>query len=166
MKAQTLLVMAAVCAFTSMAARAQDATVATKSLTPEIALDAAKAALNECRKRGYQVAVAVVDRSGMPQVMLRDRFAGAHTPATAIGKGWTAVTFRTNTTALVEVSRPDQPQAGLRHLPNAVILGGGMVIEAAGSVLGGVGVSGAPGGAEDDVCAAAGIEAVRDKLEF
>ena len=146
--------------------QAQESLVTHKVLSPETALELAQAALKACRDRGFQVAVAVVDRFGQPQVMLRDRFAGAHTPATAIGKGWTAVTFRTNTTALVEVSRPDRPQAGLRHLPNAVILGGGMVIEAAGSVLGGIGVSGAPGGAEDDVCAAAGIEAVRDKLEF
>ncbi|NGX96120.1 MAG: heme-binding protein, partial [Candidatus Afipia apatlaquensis] len=62
MKTHTLLAMAAVCAFASAPARAQDATVATKSLNPEIALDAAKAALNDCRKRGYQVSVAVVDR--------------------------------------------------------------------------------------------------------
>lgn len=146
--------------------QAQESLVTHKVLSPETALELAQAAMQACRDRGFQVAVAVVDRFGQPQVMLRDRFAGAHTPATAIGKGWTAVSFRTNTTALIEVSRPDQPQAGLRHLPNAVILGGGMVIEAAGSVLGGIGVSGAPGGAEDDVCAAAGIEAVRDKLEF
>ena len=40
---------------------------------------AARAALDECRRQGYQVAVAVVDRFGNPQVLLRDRFAGAHT---------------------------------------------------------------------------------------
>jgi uncharacterized protein GlcG (DUF336 family) len=147
-------------------ARAQDALVTYKSLSPEVALDLARAALAECRKRGYQVAVAVVDRFGVTQVMLRDRFAGAHTPSTAAGKAWTAVSFRSNTTDLVAMTQPGMPQAGVRNLPGAVILGGGIVIEAGGSTLGAVGVSGGPGGDADDACAKAGIEAVRDKLEF
>jgi uncharacterized protein GlcG (DUF336 family) len=58
------------------------------------------------------------------------------------------------------------PQAGLRNLPGAVILGGGMVIEGGGSMVGAVGVSGAPGGDADDACAKAGIDAIRDKLDF
>ncbi|MBX9843110.1 MAG: heme-binding protein [Xanthobacteraceae bacterium] len=147
-------------------ARAQEALVTYKSLTTEVALDLASAALAECRKRGYQAAVAVVDRFGVTQVMLRDRFAGAHTPATAASKAWTAASFRTNTTDLVAQTQPGMPQAGLRGLPGAVILGGGVAIEAGGSLVGAVGVSGAPGGDADDACAKAGIEAVRDKLEF
>ena len=146
--------------------RAQDALVTYKSLSPEIALDLARAALGECRKRGYQAAVAVVDRFGVTQVMLRDRFAGAHTPATAAGKAWTAASFRSNTTDLVALTQPGMPQAGLRNLPGAVVLGGGLVIEAGGSLVGAIGVSGAPGGDADDACAKAGIDAVRDKLDF
>lgn len=165
MKVQTLLAMTAVCAFVSTPARAQDATVTTKSLTPEIALDAAKAALNDCRKRGYQVSVAVVDRSGTPQVMLRDRFAGAHTPPTATGKAWTAVSFKSNTTELVAATQAPAMQ-GLRQLPNVVLIGGGVVIEAGGALLGGIGVSGAPGGDADEACAKAGIAAISDKLDF
>ena len=55
---------------------------------------------------------------------------------------------------------------GAAQLPGAVILGGGLVIEAGGSLVGAVGVSGAPGGDADDACAKAGIEAVRDRLDF
>ena len=146
--------------------RAQDAVVAYKSMSPDVALDLARAALAECRKRGYQAAVAVVDRFGVTQVMLRDRFAGAHTPATAAGKAWTAASFRTSTTELVAATQPGMPQAALRNLPGAVILGGGLVVEAGGSLVGAVGVSGGPGGEADDACAKAGIEAVRDKLDF
>ena len=112
------------------------------------------------------MAVAVVDRFGVTQVMLRDRFAGAHTPTTATGKAWTAASFRTGTTALMAISQPGMPQAGLRDLPGAVILGGGMVIEGGGSMVGAIGVSGAPGGDADDACAKAGIDAIRDKLDF
>lgn len=147
-------------------AAAQDSLVTYKSLNPDIAFELARVTLEDCRKRGYQVAVAVVDRFGQTQVMLRDRFAGPHTPATAAGKGWTAVSFRTNTTDLVGISQPGMPQAGLRDLPGAVILGGGVRVEAGGVIVGAVGVSGAPGGDADDACAKAGIEAVKDKLDF
>src|SRR5204862_3271596 len=78
-------------------AGAQDALVSYKSLSPEIALELARVALSSCRERGFQVAVAVVDRFGVTQVLLRDRFAGPHTVTTATGKAWTAVSFRPNT---------------------------------------------------------------------
>ena len=147
-------------------ALAQEALVSYKILSPDVAFELARATLEACRSRGFQVAVAVVDRFGQPQVMLRDQFAGPHTAPTAIGKAFTAVMFRTNTTDLLSISQPGQPQAGIRNLPNVVVLGGGLLIEAAGSLLGAVGVSGAPGGAQDDECAKTGIEAVRDKLEL
>lgn len=147
-------------------ARAEEALVTYKALTPELALELARASLEACRAQGFQVAVAVVDRFGLPQVMLRDRFAGSHTPTTATSKAWTAVSFRTNTTDLIGLTQPGQPQAGIRNLPNVTVLGGGRLIEGGGTTLGAVGVSGAPGGAEDDRCATAGIEVVRDKLEF
>jgi uncharacterized protein GlcG (DUF336 family) len=150
----------------ALPAHAQDATYAVRLLAPETALAAAQAALRKCRDSGWQVAVAVVDRSGVVQVLLRDRFAGPHTPRTASGKAWTAASFRTSTTELARISQPGQPQSGLRNLPRAVLLGGGLLIEAQGSILGAIGVSGAPAGAADDTCAQAGIDAIRDKVEF
>ena len=152
--------------FCASAAAAQDATVTTRSLSPETALELARAALADCQMRGYQVAVAVVDRTGVPQVMLRDRFAGPHTPPTATGKAWTAATFRTSTTDLSAISQPGMPQAGLRNLPNVVMIGGGIIIESGGSLVGAVGVSGAPGGDADEACAKAGVAAIGGKLDF
>lgn len=145
---------------------AEPATISLKALTPETALKAAQAALAKCRADGFQVAVAVVDRSGLAQVMLRDRYAGAHTPETATNKAWTAVSFRTNTTDLLRITQPGQPSSGIRNLPRVVAVGGGVMIEAGGSIVAGIGVSGAPGGDADDVCARAGIKAVADSLEF
>jgi uncharacterized protein GlcG (DUF336 family) len=150
----------------SAPSHAQESLVTYKSLTPEIALDLARAALADCQKRGYQVAVAVVDRFGIGQVMLRDRYAGPHTPATASGKAWTAATFRSSTSNLFTISQPGMMQAGIRSLPGAVIIGGGLIVETGGSLVGAIGVSGAPGGDADEVCAKAGIEAVQTKLDF
>lgn len=166
MTGKTILRTALVLALASATAHAQEATYNIRTLTPETALKAAQAALKSCRDGGYQVAVAVVDRSGLAQVMLRDRYAGAHTPKTAIGKAWTAVSFRSNTTGLAEISQPGKQASGLRNLPHVVALGGGVPIEAGGSILGGIGVSGAPAADLDDKCAKAGIDAIKDALEF
>lgn len=148
------------------AVQAQDAVFQTKSLTPETALVAARAALESCRKQGYQVGVAVVDRAGLVQVLLRDRFAGAHTAKVAVDKAWTAASFRTTTTDLATETQAGKPMSGLRNLPRFMAAGGGLPIEAGGSTFGAIGVSGAPGGNEDDACARAGIKAIGDALEF
>jgi len=137
-----------------------------QQLTPETALVAAQAALAQCRKAGHQVAVAVVDRSGLVQVLLRDRFAGAHTLDIAPRKAWTAASFRMPTAALAAETQAGRPMSGIRQSPQVMAIGGGQVIEAAGAVVGAIGVSGAPGGEADDACALAGVRAVSDALEL
>jgi uncharacterized protein GlcG (DUF336 family) len=147
-------------------ATAQEGLFASKSLTPETALTAARAALESCRKQGYQVAVAIVDRSGLTQVLLRDRYAGAHTVEVATNKSWTAASFRTATSALATETQAGRSMSGIRNQPRFMGIGGGLVIEGAGSVLGAIGVSGAPGGEADEACAKAGIQAISDALDF
>jgi uncharacterized protein GlcG (DUF336 family) len=157
----------AVCLFLVVTAgRAEEATYSARFMTLETALKIAQGALESCRKAGYQVTVAVVDRSGLPQVVLRDRYAGAHTTDMAVDKAWTAVSFRTSTAALADATQAGKPLSGIRARPRVAAVGGGLVIEGAGAVLGGIGVSGAPGGERDDACAQAGIAAIQQQLDF
>lgn len=141
-------------------------THASRNLTPEAAMSVARAALERCRKDGYQAAVAVSDRGGVVIALLRDRHAGAHTPDMAIGKAWTSASFRIPTLELARSTQPGQPMSGIRNLPRVIAAGGGLPIEAAGSLVGAVGVSGAPGGEADEACAKAGIAAIRDELDL
>lgn len=159
----------ALCATAALAAGSapgQDATFTVKMMTPETALKAAQAALKRCRDDGYQVTVAVVDRSGVTQVVLRDRFAGPHTVDMAVDKAWTAVTFRTPTGEIAKATGPGMAQSGIRNRPRVAAVAGGLLIESGGALVGGIGVSGAPRGDLDDVCATVGIAAIRDSLEF
>jgi uncharacterized protein GlcG (DUF336 family) len=163
---QTLITTLALLATAAALAQTSTATHTVRVLTPEAAQKAVNAAMAECRRQGFQVAVAVVDRSGVTQALLRDRFAGAHTPEVAANKAWTAVSFRTSTTDLARATQAGQPSSGLRSVPRFTGVGGGLNFEAGGSIVGGIGVSGAPSGDADDSCAKAGIAALRDDLEL
>jgi uncharacterized protein GlcG (DUF336 family) len=147
-------------------ALADDTLVEFKSLAPDVALEMAQAALASCRSGGYQVTVAVVDRMGVVQVILRDRFAGAHTPDSAARKAATAVSFRADTLTLAENTGPDSPHSGARQIEGVLMLGGGIPVMASGSIVAGIGVAGAPISANDHACAQAGIDAVKAKLEL
>lgn len=145
--------------------------VAFNSLSIEMADRAAWSALEDCRERGYSVAVAVVDRGGNVQALLRDNLAGPHTVETAIRKAWTANSFRQATSDLAVMLRDGRIPDQVQNNPGVLLVGGGLPIEAKGRIVGAVGVSGAPPGkseadSHDHACAKAGIGAVQVELEF
>lgn len=142
----------------------EEAIVQHNALTPELAHAITEAAMQHCLEQGYQVAVAVTDRFGVPQSLIRARFAGPHTPETAIRKAYTAVSFRTPTVDLIANTAAGEQQAGARDIPGVLMLGGGEPMEWHGGLIAGVGVSGAPTGEDDAACAKAGIEAVQDRM--
>lgn len=136
------------------------------TLTTAAAQQAAQAALARCQQDGFTVAVAVVDRAGQPLALLRDNLAGAHTTRTAVNKAATAVSFRMDTSELATATQAGKASSGIRALPDVVAVGGGIMIQAKGSIVGGIGVSGAPGSDADDACAKAGIAAINDAVEL
>jgi uncharacterized protein GlcG (DUF336 family) len=152
--------------FSTSAFAGDDALVTYKSLSPEVALEAAQGALKQCRDNGFQVTVVVVDRFGQPQVLLRDRYAGLPSADIATAKAYTALSFRRATSELAKMVRDGQIDANLARMPRLAMLAGGLAIEAGGTLLGGIGVSGAPGGDKDEDCAKAGLDAVRDRIDF
>ena len=143
----------------------------TRTLTVDAASKAAWGALEDCRKRGYSVAVAIVDRGGNTQVLLRDRFAGPHTPETARRKAWTANSFRQSTGDLAGMLQEGRIPAQVANNPGALLVGGGVMIETDGNTIGGIGVSGAPPGKSeresiDGACARAGLKKIQEVLDF
>ncbi len=143
-----------------------EATFATRSLVAEVANKAAMAALQACREEGFQVGVAVTDRSGVLQAFVRDRYAGAHTVEVATNKAWTAASFRMSTAMLGEETQAGKPMSGIRGASRVMPIGGGLPIEAGGSTVAAIGVSGAPGGDADERCARKGIEAIQMDVEM
>ncbi len=149
------------------AAQAEDeALFTTRSLTPETALRAATAALQKCRADGYQVAVVVTDRAGLMQALVRDRFAGAHTVEAARRKAWTSASFRVDTSEIVDALADNPELNGIYQITEAMMVGGGKIIDAAGTLVGAIGVSGGPNGGVDEVCATAGLAAIEADIQF
>ncbi|CCQ72087.1 heme-binding protein [Magnetospira sp. QH-2] len=142
-----------------------------RTLSLDLAQTAARAALDHCKEAGYAVAVAVVDRGGHAQVLLRDRFAGPHTIDTAMGKAWTANSFRESTGNLAALLAEGVLPARIPDIPGTLLIPGGRIVEAAGATVGAIGVSGAPRGESDrnsidGACAQAGIDAIIEAIEF
>lgn len=138
-------------------------TVNIKRLSLEAATRIAQAAITQCRKEGVQIAVTVVDRGGNAQVVLRDVLAMDLTLTISKMKAYTAMSFNSPTSALEK--RFTSPFS-VGKVETLMMSAGGVPIQAGGTILGGVGVSGAPAGETDERCAQAGVDAVQDELEM
>ena len=135
-----------------------------KNVSMAMAMAVMQGALDQCTKDGYKVSVTIVDKSGNVAAQLRGDGTGPHTMEFSRMKAYTSRTR--NQTSLQTMKMMEDPaNAFIRQIPNVVGVGGGVPIHAGNEVIGAVGVSGAPGGEKDEVCANAGIAKVADALK-
>ena len=145
------------------AASAQ-AVMTTRQLSVDVANGIAMATLEQCRKDGFHVSVAIVDRAGNVQVLLKDNGAGPHTPDTARRKAYTSASFGISSAEFAKrVSNP--PAATLKDITEVIALAGALPIRAGKDLLGGIGVGGAPAGEKDEACANAGLQKFAAELK-
>ncbi len=138
--------------------------VEVKRMSMELARDIAQGAVEACREAGYQVTAVVVDRSAVPQVVMRDVHASRFTMEIASKKA-NAVILSAVGTGEFLVNRPEVAPV-MNYLEDVVVLRGALPIRAAGSLVGAVGVSGAHGGEIDEGCARKALDKVAERLEF
>ena len=132
-------------------------------LAMNMAVKAAQATIAACQKEGLSVAVTIIDRGGHTQVMLRDTLAMPITVEISKGKAYAALNFNSATSTLEErFTGPFGPPS----IGGLITSAGGLPITAGSTILGGIGVSGAPSGETDEACAAAGLKAINDDLEM
>ena len=135
-----------------------------KDLSAAMALTIATTALDTCKAQGYRVSVAVVGRAGELLLHLRGDNAPPHTMENSFRKAYTARTFRVPSGDIAKRLK-ENPTLPFVHLTNVVAAQGALPILVGEEVIGAVGVSGAPGGEKDEVCAKAGIDKVADQLK-
>jgi len=156
--------LAAVVAIPTFPAIAADLPVIVKipRLTVEASEKIARATMDACRKQGIQIGVTVVDRSGDAMVVMRDTLAPPVTLEISRQKAYTAVNFNAATSSMAD--RFTQPFS-VGKVEGLVFSAGGVPIEAAGNIIGAVGISGAATGEQDEACARAGLQAIQFELE-
>ena len=143
-----------------------DGLVVTHRLSAEMANEAVGEAVASCARQGYAETAVVVDADGVRQAVLRGDRAGSHTLDSANDKVYTAASFKTDTSALVERAKTVPGFSGLfTQLPHLILFGGGVVIKLGDEVVGAIGAAGAPGGNLDEACARAGVDKIRDRLK-
>lgn len=138
----------------------------THRISADLANQAVGAAVAKCASQGYAETAVLVDADSVRQAVLRGDRAGSHTLDSAFSKAYTAASFKSDTSALVERSKTAPALANLlNRLPNLVLFGGGIVIKIGDEVVGAIGAAGAPGADLDDACARAGLEKIQDQLK-
>ena len=149
--------------FASAVVSANDV-VSTKRMSIDLAAELATAAMKTCRQQGYQVSAVVVDRNGIVQVVMRDTLASRFSVEIAERKANAAVMGGIDTGSFRK-NRGEIRQE-LNHINGLIMMQGGIPLQASGSLLGAIGVSGAPGGDKDDVCARKAIASIQERLDF
>lgn len=135
-----------------------------KNVSMAMAIAIIQGTIEQCTKDGYKVSVTVVDKAGNVAAQVRGDGTNPHTMEFARMKAYTSRTR--GQTSLEFMTASSTPEGALlRQIPGTVAIGGGVPIKAGNEVIGGIGVSGAPGGEKDEVCAKAGIAKVADALK-
>jgi uncharacterized protein GlcG (DUF336 family) len=150
---------------TSSVAMADDAPllIPVQRLDVGIATKAAQATMDACRKEGLNIAVTIIDRGGHTQVALRDTMAMPITIPISKQKAYAAMNFNLPTSELeTRFTSPFAPP----KIDGLITSAGGLPITAGSSIVGGIGVSGAPSGETDEACAKAGLDAISVDLEM
>jgi uncharacterized protein GlcG (DUF336 family) len=135
-----------------------------KTIGVELASDIAFESIKACRKNGFQVSAVVVDRNGLIQAALRDDLASRFTLQIAEEKANSVILSGTSSGTFRESRSDIRPE--LNHMDGIIIMQGALPIEIAGSRVGAIGVSGAPGGDKDEACAQQALDKLSDRLEF
>jgi len=138
--------------------------VSDKSIGMDLARDIANETIMACRKDGYHVGVAVVDRHGLVRAALRDDLAARFTLEIAERKANLTVMAWTDS-GRFKKARSDIRQE-LNHINGLIVMEGGIKIVAGGYNIGAVGVSGAPGGEKDAACARKALKKLNERIEF
>jgi uncharacterized protein GlcG (DUF336 family) len=163
MRKQTLA--ASLAAMTLSSSAGAQGLIMVPDVSYDMALVMATTAIEQCRSRGFAVGVSVVDRGGHVLVTLRDHAAAHHTVELAQRKAYTSRVFRQTTRAFSQRLIDNPISAGLGTTSGVVASLGGLPIKVGQQTIGGIGVSGAPGGENDEACAQAGIDKVADRLK-
>ena len=136
-----------------------------RNISLQLARTIGDAAIAACKKDGYDVTAAVVDRAGDLKILLRADSSNPHNADLARRKAYTARTFGVSSLEFAKRTNGATDLSGQRFLADVIPLGGGLPILIGTERIGGIGVSGAPAQEADEKCAQAGLAAAAGSLK-
>jgi uncharacterized protein GlcG (DUF336 family) len=145
--------------------------VATHKLSAALANELVGESVAQCAQKGYSVVAVVVDLDGVRQALLRGNGAPIHSMDNAFYKAYSAASLtlgrKEESTKVVadRMAKAAPTTVPQTPLPNVTYAQGGIAIMAGGAAIGGIGVSGAPGGQFDEECARAALAKIKDRMK-
>src|SRR2546421_7201626 len=152
------------------AAQAQGV-ITTHKLSAALANELVGESVAQCARNGYKVVAVVVDLDGVRQAVLRGDGAPIHSMDNAYYKAYTIASLglsrkEESTQAIADrMSKAAPTTVPQTPLPNVTYAQGAIAIMVGGNTIGGLGVSGAPGGNFDEECARGALAKIKDRLK-
>lgn len=162
---------AALCVFGSAQATSKPAAnpppaPAARGPALDVSIEAAQEALRVCSAKGFNVSVSIVDSAGVLKVLLAADGAHSRGVHSSTNKAVTALTFNNSTSALDALAKNDATLSEkIAANPNFNTRAGGVLLQVGSEVVGAIGVGGARGSENDEACALAGIEKIKNRLK-
>jgi uncharacterized protein GlcG (DUF336 family) len=138
--------------------------VHTRGPEMSLAIEAARAAVEACEAGGFYIGASVIDTSGQPRAMVEsDGSDGGHVYV-AVRKALVALKFKMPSSE----ARDEAPKSAAllsQVTPQMFVMEGAVPIYAGSEIVGAIGASGAAGGNQDEVCAVAGLDKIRNRVK-
>jgi uncharacterized protein GlcG (DUF336 family) len=145
--------------------------VTTQKLSAALANELVGESVADCAKKGYKVVAVVVDTDGVRQAFLRGDGAPMHSIDNSYYKAYSIASLglarkEETTKQMADRMAKAQPSnVPQTQLPNVTYAQGAIAIIANGNTIGGLGVSGAPGGNFDEECARTALNKIKDRMK-
>jgi uncharacterized protein GlcG (DUF336 family) len=166
-----LRISAVAIAFAFAGAAQAQGVITTQKLSAALANELVGDSVAECARKGYKVVAVVVDLDGVRQAYLRGDGAPIHSVDNAYYKAYSIASLglarKEETTKqmadrMAKATPSTVPQT---QLPNVTFAQGAIAIRVGDTTIGGLGVSGAPGGNLDEECARHALDKIKDRMK-
>ncbi len=130
----------------------------------DLAIEAARAAVDSCAAGGFYIGASVIDTSGQPRAAVEAEGSDGGHVYVAVRKALVALTFKMPSSKASTAVQNDKALLA-RVTPNMFVMEGAVPIMAGSEIIGAIGASGAAGGDQDEVCAIAGLNKIKDRVK-
>ena len=136
-----------------------------------VAIEAANAALAQCKTDGHAVSVEVMNHHARVLVTYHDPFTTIHSAYSAHAKAFTVLSYSrasgetTSAQIAARITKDPAAIARIQGIPGLILAPGGVLIQSHGQTVGAIGVGGSTGSTQDEKCAMAGIAKIQSQLD-